>query len=101
MPSSAKDVSDTPVKSIDFIETKRSLTCTSRFGNGEMPSLSPSSIPTCRSRSPTPSFEDATNVETRAFFASFGTCVLDQKKKTAILSWGKPYASNYIAPISC
>ena len=61
MPSSVKDVPYVPIKSIDFIGRKRSVTAlrTSPFGTGNTATPSPSSTPTA-SKSPTPAFEDAT-----------------------------------------
>ena len=92
MPNGVKDVPYAPVKCIKFIGKKRSIAAieTSQFRR-DTPSPSPCVTPRS-SKSPTPAFEEVTEEETKAFFASLGTC----KTKPAILSLVEPYSSNYI-----
>lgn len=93
MPSAMKDVPYAPVKCIDFIGKKRSFTAlqSSQLVSGNKPLRSPSPTPRS-SKSPTPAFEDATDEETKTFFASLSTC----STKPAILSLVEPYASKYV-----
>ena len=82
MPNGVKDVLYAPVKNIEFIGKKKSVTAiqTSQFPRGNTPLPSPCSTPRS-SKSPTPTFEEAVEEETEAFFASLSTC----KTKPVIL----------------
>jgi len=92
MPNGVTDVPYAPVKSIEFVGKKRSITAiqTMQCSRGSV-STAPCSTPRS-SKAPTPALEEATQEETEAFFALLSTC----KTKPAILSLVEPYASNYI-----
>ena len=85
MPNSVKDVPYAPIKSINFIGRKRSLTALQilQFGTGGKLSPSPSSTPRS-SKSPTLSFEDATDSETKAFLH---LCALAQQSQPFYPWW--------------
>ena len=91
MPNGVRDVPYAPVKNIEFIGKKRNSTVinTLQYWRGSTPSPSPCITPRS-SKSPTPAFEEATEEETEAFFASLS------KTKPVVLSLVEPYASNYI-----
>lgn len=99
VPAGVKEVPYAPVKCIDFVG-KRSIAAlysTPDFRHSSSPS--PSSSPTCRSisRSPTPApiIKPPTQEEVDDFFSDLATC----STKPAILSLVEPHSSSYI-PVS-
>ena len=93
MPHGVKDIPYAPIKGINFVGEKRSITA---FQTLQYESGSSSSSSACTthwsSKSPTPLFEEKKAEETETFLASLSRF----RTRPAILSLGEPYASRYV-----